>query len=173
MFRRLKLRIRDMGTVKALCLGADRHAQQSGEDRPGAEHFLLSAIDLQDGTARRAFERLGADPAALRTAISSQYDAALRSIGLDPDGVRADDNDPGLVPSNRKIYDAQPSAQAVMKELAARKAEDKDTPLVGAHVVAVVASMKLGVAARALRAMGVDPEALCAAAKTEARGFGG
>ena len=173
MFRRLKLRVRDMGTIKTLCLGAERHAQQSGEDMPGAEHFLLSAIELQDGTARRAFERLGADPSALRMAISAQYDAALRGIGLDPGGVRADNNDPGPVPSNHRIYDAQPSGQAVMKELAARKGKDKDTPLLGAHVVAVVASMKLGVAARALRAMGVDPEALCAAARTEVRGFGG
>lgn len=173
MFRRLKLRIRDMGTIKTLCLGAERHAQQNGEELPGAEHFLLSAIDLQDGTARRAFEHLGADPAALRKAISAQYDAALRGIGLDPGGVPTYNNDPEPVQSNRKIYDAQPSGQAVMKELARRKAEDKDNPLVGAHVVAVVASMKLGVAARALRAMGVDPEALCAAASTEARGFGG
>lgn len=173
MFRRFKLRIRDMGTIKTLCLGAERHAQLSGEDLPGAEHFLLSAIDLQDGTARRAFERLGADPAALHMAISTQYDAALRGIGLDPGGVPADNNDPEPAPPNRKIYDAQPSGQAVMKELAGRKADDKDTPLVGAHVVAVVASMKLGVAARALRAMGVDPEALCATARTEVRRFGG
>jgi hypothetical protein len=40
MFRRLKLRIRDMSTIKALCLGAERLAGQRGEESPGAEHFF-------------------------------------------------------------------------------------------------------------------------------------
>jgi hypothetical protein len=82
MFRRLRLRLRDIGTIKALCSGAEKHARQSGEDTPGAEHFLLSAIDLPDGTARRAFVRLGADANAVSAAISAQYAAALRSIDL-------------------------------------------------------------------------------------------
>ncbi|MGH6647625.1 hypothetical protein [Aquabacterium sp.] len=43
---RLKQRVRDMGTIKSLCLGAEEHAQQDGQDKPGAEHFLLSALDL-------------------------------------------------------------------------------------------------------------------------------
>lgn len=171
MFRRFKLRLRDMGTIKTLCQTAERHARQSGEEKPGAEHFLLSALELQDGTARRAFERTGADPAELRNAIASQYDAALRSIGLDPASMRAHDNDPDIVPPIHKIYDAQPSGQAVMQALAARKNEEKDTPLLGAHVVAAIAAMKLGVAARALRAMSVDLEVLGAAARSEIKGY--
>jgi hypothetical protein len=160
-----------MGTIKALCLGAERHAQESGDGLPGAEHFLLSAIELQDGTARRAFERLGTDPAKLRTAISTQYDAALRHIGLDPSGMQTHDNDEVTVLPNKQIYDAQPSGQALMKEVAARKGADRDIPLLGAHVVAAVASMKLGVAARALRTLGIDADALYASARTEVEGW--
>jgi ATP-dependent Clp protease ATP-binding subunit ClpA len=171
MFQRLKSRLRDMVTLKALCEAAEQHARQSGEEKPGAEHFLLSALELQDGTAQRAFERSGVDPNGLRKAIAAQYDAALRSIGVDPATLQARDNDPDVVPPTRKIYDAQPSGQAVMQALAARKQEDEDKPLLGAHVVAVIAEMKLGVAARALRIMGIDPDALAAAASTEIKSF--
>jgi ATP-dependent Clp protease ATP-binding subunit ClpA len=171
MLQRLKLRLRDMATIKALCEAAERHAQRCGEPEPGAEHFLLSALELQDGTAQRAFERAGADPNGLCDAIAAQYEAALRSVGLDPATLHAHDNDPDVVPPTRNIYDAQPSGQAVMQALAARKQEDKDEPLLGAHVVTVIAAMKLGVAARALRTMGVDPETLATAASNEIKRF--
>jgi len=48
-----------------------------------------------------------------------------------------------------------------MQALAGRRG----TPLRGAQVVAVVAGMPHGVAARALRAMGIAPEHLAAAAE--------
>jgi hypothetical protein len=48
------------------------------------------------------------------------------------------------------FHNSKPSGQAVMKELYALKKKDKDRPLLGAHVVGVVASMEHGVAARAI-----------------------
>lgn len=54
-----------------------------------------------------------------------------------------------------------------MLELAARRYEKGEVPLVGADVVAIIASMKQGVAPRSLRAMGVEPEVLKAAAEAE------
>jgi ClpA/ClpB-like protein len=50
---------------------------------PGAEHLLLAALELPDGTARRAFERVGADPNALRQAIEEQHAEALCAVGID------------------------------------------------------------------------------------------
>lgn len=50
-----------------------------------------------------------------------------------------------------------------MQALTAGRAERG--PLLGAHVVAVVAGMAHGVAARALRAMGIDHAALRSAAQ--------
>jgi hypothetical protein len=46
----------------------------------------------------------------------------------------------------------------------ARPAAEKPSNLVGAHVVAAIAEMEHGSAARALRAMGVDRHALATAA---------
>jgi hypothetical protein len=66
----VKLRnpVRDMRTIKTLMTGAEAEALEAGESVPGAEHLLLSALALPDGSARRAFERVGADPDELRAA---------------------------------------------------------------------------------------------------------
>lgn len=167
MFQRLKQRLRDMGTIKALCEGAERHARQEGQALPGAEHFLLAALDLPDGSARRAFERVKADPAGFRAAIVRQHREALEHAGLDP-AAFPDENEALPPHAGPSLYRAQASGQAVMQGLAELRREDGETPLRGAHVLAVVAAMQQGVAARSLRAMNVDPAALAAAAKAEA-----
>ncbi len=58
-----------------------------------------------------------------------------------------------------------------MKGLVDLRVKNKDIPLLGVHVVEVVASMEEGVAARSLRAMGIDPGALCAAVNEELNEF--
>jgi len=171
MFNRIKLRFSDMGTIKALCLGAEKQAHKNGEEAPGAEHFLLSAMDLPDGTARRVFERLGIESDALGSAIAKQYRDALSSIGVDPSNINVCNEDPEPITSNRILFDSKPSGQAVMKGLVDLRVQNKDIPLLGVHVVEVVASMQEGVAARSLRAMGVDSDALCVAVKEELNEF--
>ncbi|MGZ8476106.1 MAG: Clp protease N-terminal domain-containing protein, partial [Candidatus Limnocylindria bacterium] len=47
-----------MRTIKKLLTDAEVEARAMGEAEPGAEHLLLAALDLPDGSARRAFERL-------------------------------------------------------------------------------------------------------------------
>jgi ATP-dependent Clp protease ATP-binding subunit ClpA len=162
----LRQRIGDMGVIGALCRRAEDHARRDGQTEPGAEHFLLAAVDLPDGTARRAFERVGADPAGLTSAIAAQYAGALSSLGLDLD------DSPEVPGAAQRLYSAAPSGREVMQLLAAGRRHDDPPPLVGAHVVAVVAAMQHGVAARTLRAMGVDREALRRAAMDES-GFAG
>jgi ATP-dependent Clp protease ATP-binding subunit ClpA len=162
MFNRIKARFESMGTIKALCEQAEHHARQDQQNAPGAEHFLLAALDLPDGTARRAFEATGADPEGFRPAIARQYADALKVVGLDAALSEGLDN-PEPLPAQRRLFDAAPSGQEVMQQLAEeRKGHD---PLRGAHIVAIVADMPHGVAARALRAMGVDAGALRAAAE--------
>jgi Clp amino terminal domain, pathogenicity island component len=168
MFGKLKARIRDMGTVKTLCIAAERHARDGGEEKPGAEHFLLAALDLPDGTARRAFERLGADADGFKDAIARQYTDALRGVGLAPESIADSEV---VVSVDSRLYVTKPSGQAVMQQLAARRKVTNDAALVGAQVVEVVASMQHGVAVRSLRTMGVDLVALRAAARAEAAGF--
>lgn len=168
MWRRLKIFLDDMRTIKSLSLAAEAYARRSGESQPGAEHFLLAAIDLPDGSARRAFEKLGANPDALAAAISAQYDAALRSVGLDPGVARLKAGNTAIVGDPPKLFHAKPSGQFLMKTLIDLRKAQKTTPLVGAHVLQVVASMNEGVAARSLRTMGIDQAALLDAAASEA-----
>jgi hypothetical protein len=52
MFDRLRHRLRGVGTLKTLCEAAEQHARRAGQDQPGAEHFVLAALDLPDGSAR-------------------------------------------------------------------------------------------------------------------------
>lgn len=169
MFERLKQRVRDMGTIKALCEAAERHALAAGEREAGAEHFLLAALELPDGSAHRAFERVGADAARLGAAVEQQYRDALHGVGVDPEPLEAAAGAPEPLAPAAGLYRAAPSGQAVMQRLAALRAEDKDAALLGCHVVAVVAGMPQGVAPRALRAMGVEPQALARAAGDEAQ----
>jgi len=164
MFNRIKLRFCDMKTISTLISGADEQARISGEDEPGAEHYLLSALNLSDGSARKVFERAGADPDKFRVAIGKQYNDALNSVGINDDPIKAD---PELIASTKIFHNSKPSGQAVMKALYALKQEDKDKPLVGAHVVGVVAGMDHGVAARALRAMGLDQKCIANLVKEE------
>jgi ATP-dependent Clp protease ATP-binding subunit ClpA len=163
MFRQLKRRFLSMRTLSQLCTQAEVHARASGQAAPGAEHFLLAAIDLPDGSARRAFESIGADPAAVRSAIEQQYRNALQGLGLDnaalPQAAALEPHAPGL-------YRAQPSGQELVQALA-RTRKDQGGPLLGAHVVLAVAAMSQGVAARTLRAMGIDAARLAAAAQAQ------
>lgn len=150
-------------TIRQLLEGAERLAQQSGEAQPGAEHLLLSALALPDGTARRAFERLGVDPGGLPSAIASQHDNALRALGIE---VNAKDLDVPA-PAARGVFLSTPSAQATFKRAVELSGTPKPRQLRGAHVVLAVSEMELGTVARALSRLGVKREQLAAAARDE------
>jgi ATP-dependent Clp protease ATP-binding subunit ClpA len=160
---KLNHRMRDVRTIKTLLTGAEAEAHEAGDSLPGAEHLLLSALALPEGSAARAFERVGADPGQLRAAIAAQHADALRSIGIEPpdDSALA-----GGMPTATRVYRSNASARSAFQ--AASKLARSDGRLVGAHVVAAVAAMEHGSAARALTVMGIDRAALAAAAQAEA-----
>lgn len=162
MFEKIKSKFNNIGTIKALCERAETYALQDQQREPGAEHFLLAAFDLPDGTARLAFEQAGAEPDALKAAIEHQYADALRAIGL-----KADMPTETPVSANTGIYRAAASGQEVMQQLAATRTEHG--PLLGADVVGIVAGMSHGVAARALRALGIESATLKSAADAIAK----
>lgn len=162
MFEGLKSKLQSAGTIGRLCRTAEACALEDGQLEPGAEHFLLAALDLPDGTARLAFEELGVDPRALRPAIADQYNDALRAIGIELEKMPKPSETAPLRPKNGPFV-AAPSGQEFMQKLAAQRGAHR--PLLGAHVVAVVASEPQGVAARALRNLGVDRDALKARAE--------
>lgn len=166
MLQRITQHFADMTVIKDLCVGAERHALDDEQEAPGAEHFLLAALDLSDGAARRVFGRVNADPAEVRPAIVRQHVEALRSVGLSPDATGPVMAEERPLSSRYGLYHAAASGEAVMQALARREDRSR-TPLSGAHVVAVIAGMRQGVAARALRAMRVNVDALRAAAEAE------
>lgn len=172
MFNTIKQRFHDMRTIKALCFGAEKLANANGQKEPGAEHFVLAALELPDGTARKAFERIHADPNCFRTAITQQYEDALQNVGiaLPHDATITDEATP--VPTGTGVYKTQPSAQALMQTLTREimvkeQKADSAAPLLGAHVILAATTAQYGVAVRAFWAMGADPAKLAEAARAE------
>jgi ATP-dependent Clp protease ATP-binding subunit ClpC len=50
---------------------ARRQASRRGKDQAGTEHILLALVEERDGAAARVLQQLDADPAAIRSALSS------------------------------------------------------------------------------------------------------
>ena len=168
MFDSIRQRLRDAATINALCAGAERHAHAAGQTEPAAEHFVLAALDLPDGSARRVFEHLRLDPAQFSAAIEQQYRDALRASGI---GWADPLPEPPRLPAAAGVYRARASAQGLMDELArqvmpqARQAAgDPAAPLLGAHVIVAASAARHGVVARAMQVMGSDHRRLAAAA---------
>ncbi len=156
--------LREFRTIRRLLGGAEDLARASGEELPGAEHLLLAAVALPDGTARRAFERLAVDPRGLSAAIAAQHADALRAIGIDPGETGALET-PATPASG--VFRATPSAQVVFQRAVELSGTPRPRRLLGAHVVVAACEMEHGTVARALRQMGVSREELAVAAREE------
>jgi ATP-dependent Clp protease ATP-binding subunit ClpA len=163
---KLRERVRDVKTIKKLLTGAEEEAHRAGDAMPGPEHLLLSAIALDDGSARRAFVRVGADPDELRDAIARQHADALRSVGIAPPDEAAFD-DAALDGAPKGVFRSTAPARSAF-QAASDTARSGGGGLLGVHVVAAVADLEHGTAARSLAAMGIDRHALAAAARDEA-----
>lgn len=172
MFNSIKQRFQDMRTITALCTRAEKIANEDGQTLPGAEHFILSALELPDGTACKVFERIQTDPTGFRIAIKQQYDDALQSIGikLPPDTMNSVVAIP--VTSGAGLYKTQPSAQALMQILTKEimineRKKNPESQLLGAHVILAATVAKYSVTMRAFRAMGIDSTKLAEASRSE------
>lgn len=152
----------DMRTMNRLLRGAEAIALGMGDRHPDAEHLVLAALELPDGTARRAFLAVGADPDALGDAIGRGHADALAAVGLDPalNGIVS----PLDGPPPRGPMRSRPAAQRVFQDAVALARARRPSRITGADVVAAAAALEHGTLPRALRMMGVDPGALRAAA---------
>ena len=157
----------DMRTIKQLLTEAERIAREMGEEEPGAEHLLLSALGLPDGSAARALGSLGVDAARLRLALREEQADALVSAGVPRETAEAMAEPAPLGAAGVPLlYASGPSAREVFQE-AGRLARSSKQRLVGAHVVAAVAELERGTLPRALDRLGVDRRRLADAARTE------
>lgn len=148
-------------TVKAVMLGAEQHAEALGDSATGPEHLLLAALDLDDGDARRAFERVGADPDGVRDAIVDVHATALRGIGIEPVPEER------LGRGSRRRERLSRTAVSTIRLAGDESKRDRSRSF-GAHIVAAVAQLERGTAPRALHAMGIDLDELLVAARMEA-----
>jgi ATP-dependent Clp protease ATP-binding subunit ClpA len=152
---RLENPLRGPRAIRQLVDGADAHARALGDAQIGAEHMLLSALDLPDGLARHALARAGADPAKAEQAIRRTHAAALESVGLQPIADASLDTDRAR--PRRTVFGE--SARHVLRSAAARSKLDHSRA-VGLHVLGAVGDLREGTAARALRELGVAPGAI-------------
>ncbi len=157
----------DMRTIKQLLTDAERIAREMGQEEPGAEHLLLSAIALPDGSASRVLNSLGVDAERIRAALRDEQADALVAAGMPRERAAAlaepEPLSPGAAPI---VYGAGPSAREVFQE-AGRLARASKQRLAGAHVVAAIAVLERGTMPRVLDRLGVDREQLEDAARVE------
>ena len=161
-----RARMYDIRFMQALFPAAEAEAAAMGEKEPGAEHLILASLDFEEGSARRVFERTGADPDQFRAAVVAQHDEALRSVGIDEAGAGIDDRLPGPPDRPDAVYRSAPSAREVFPEVVNLVKRDKSC-LSGAYLLLVASQMEYGNTARALARMGVDRDELTRAAQSE------
>lgn len=167
MLKKLTQTFRDMGTIKTLCVAAERIANAEHQAAPGAEHFVLAALELPDGSAARVFSKLGVTADGFGEAVRQTYRAALEAVGVGADQIRGSEHDVPPLPEPREIYNAAPSGQAVLKGLAALRKRGISGPLIGAHVLEVVSAMQHGTTQRAFALLGRDAPTVMAAVQSE------
>ncbi len=142
--------IEDIRTMERLFTVAEAEAARSGETRPGAEYLVISALQLPEDSARRAFERVGADPDAFTTAV----------VGEKEDTPVSTD-----APSSRPMrYGA--SGRALFQEVVNLVRAEK-SQIYGAYIVLVAAQIDQGPIPRTLHLMNVDRQELASAARSE------
>ncbi|MCO8127148.1 Clp protease N-terminal domain-containing protein [Acidimicrobiia bacterium EGI L10123] len=154
-----------MKTIAALLTQAEQIARARGTEQPAAEHLVLAALQLPDGTAAGALERLGSSAADFGAALDAQEVEDLERIGVRPDDDRISAE---LPPPGEPvgIYRSDPSAQELF-QAAGDDARREGGALVGAHVLRAAADLEHGPTARALRRLGIDRTELRSAATAE------
>jgi len=87
--------LRDMRTIGRLLTDAGQIARRMGDERPSAEHLLISAIGLPDGSAATVFATFDLDGTRLETAVRAEHAAGLVAAGIAPEtAARMNDPDP-------------------------------------------------------------------------------
>lgn len=157
-----------MKTIATLLQQAEAIARERGADKPAAEHLVLAALQLPDGTASQALERLGSSSNDFRAALDAQETEDLERIGVHApsDRISAERPEPSATTG---VYDSEASAKQLFRA-AGDDARRNEGSFVGAHMLRAAAALEHGPTARALRRMGIDRDALRGAAGDEIQG---
>lgn len=154
-----------MSTIKQLLENAETIARRDGLTQPAAEHLVLAALDLPDGTARAALERTGSSEEAFASALREQHAAALDVVGVVVDDGLIDASLPEPETATG-VYRSETSAQELFQRAGA-VARTEGGGLLGAHILRAAAELEHGTVARTFQHLGVDPHALRESATAE------
>lgn len=166
MFKFLTQHFSDMGNLTKLFNEAERLANTEGQAEPGAEHLVMAALTMpHDESGRRALARLGATPDAFWQAVGQQYTDALKSIGIAP--LPADSDQVTAPRSNTGLYKATESMKDLMDAVTSSKEFMRRKGFSAAEIILGATRPQFGVVARAFILLGIDREALAAAAREE------
>ena len=151
---KVKSRKQDMKTLSSVIEASLRKAAADGSNLAGAHHLALAALELPDGLALRALDQVGASRAGFANAVASLEANTLAELGLE-----ALPN-PRPAPPNR-IGKTDATYEAAIAATHDYHNEANDfRPLTSAHLLAGVASVPLGVSARAFAALEIDTNKL-------------
>ena len=173
MLGSIKRRLKDAATIKQVLLSAEASARAEGVAEPGSEHLVMAALALPDGTADRAFVRVGVRPADFRPAVARQYADALTRVGLGDGGNLLTWQEPPARLPRTRLFKSKPSAQWVIRRLVHARPSGSSRPLLGADFVLAALSSDVGTFARTLAVLEVEPNRLAEACRREIFDFEG
>jgi ATP-dependent Clp protease ATP-binding subunit ClpA len=156
-----------MAFMRELFPRAEQEATALGDELPGPEHLLLSALLMpEDPTARELLEGFGVTTDEMRSAIGRVHAAALETVGLRTDAGLASPPD-GLARKLEGPFRSSGAAQVVFQRAVALAKEKPRVPLRAAHILLAVVEQERGTSARALADLGVDRAALVEAGRAK------
>lgn len=174
ILRKIQGRKADMTTLSNTLTEAMAIAQRAGAANAGAEHLMMAALAMDDGTARQAFEAIDADPDGFAAAVEAALAAGLPDLEM-PEPVEhepVDGRSPVVVdlplPTTRMTNVDATFESAIKATHYFHNLPEDGRRLCGAYFVAGIASIEHGVAARALSEMEIDAAGLISAAKSSA-----
>ncbi len=155
----LRTALQDSRLIAALLTTAEHEARALGDVEPAAEHLLLAAVLVDDPSAREALTLLAAtlDAGAVRTAIEAVHAASLAAVGVETPELDV------AMPTARGVYRSEVSAQEVFQRARVLSRHSR-TGLRSAHVLLAAAERERGTVARVLEHLGLEREAVVAAA---------
>jgi len=159
VIERFRARKRDMKTLSGVISDSLERAQRAGDEYAGAHHLILTALEMEDGSAARVFADVGASSESFRETVAAQERDALRSLGL-PDGL-ADSGALEAEPGTGRYGKADATYEQAIKNV--HEIHNRGgvlRPLISVYVLAGAAEVDRGVAARALKAMNIDVDRL-------------
>jgi len=158
MFQALRRKLQDVRVLASLCTLAEKLALQQGRSKPGSAHFVLAALELPDQTARRAFEHLGINAEMFRNALAGQRIDALAAVGIA--AAEMNPEPPPPIPGKLKLYEAEPSGQLLVQQLAQTRGQRKERGLLSADVLLAISKESYTPAMRAFQWLGISKDQL-------------